>query len=262
MAESTYFPIHTLQFFIKFTEEEWINFDQYMKGKIASQKEFYKSIKFRIYEILKERGWEDYENTERQLHGKFENYEEDIVIRKLDTDENEYDAIVILRFEPVGEMREDGLFGEIFHQTKRNGKFYLNDEQTEWWNMWIFIAEFKEDKQMEWPPCYEYTPFITYKDYQTFAENGDDLSRCLQSFKEEMPSLLKSFWSSEYQEEIEFIESSQNVVWAFNLAIRYPSWEGYSIIDDMFTFADHEQLKKLSEDIYTIFGYFYAIHLH
>ena len=109
----------------------------------------------------------------------------------------------------------------------------------------------------------ETEPFVTEKDYQVFRDNNDCLETCVLSFKQEMPAFLEKVWHvSEFEEDIQKLRASKDVLKTFNEIIEYPSFMAASIMDDMFTDTPEETLNMLSANTYTVIGYFYDIVLH
>jgi hypothetical protein len=49
------------------------------------------------------------------------------------------------------------------------------------------------------------------------------------------------------------------VIQAFNRSIGYPGYGGDAILDDMFTCVEEDELNMLSDDTYTVLGYFYNL---
>ena len=144
---------------------------------------------------------------------------------------------------------------------------YYNEEE-DIWKIWRYSGsvgchESEEVIYQFWPPLDDYEPFIRYEDYKTFDENKDNLNDCLESFKEHFPEFLRSRWNDNYQDDISKIEGSEVPIDTFNALIGYPGNMGFSIIDDLFTgpCCDTGELNNLDENIYTLFGYFYGIHL-
>ena len=150
----------------------------------------------------------------------------------------------------------------------------LYTEPEKIWSMWPYLGSVKMvecDKSENnsgvkiehrfWPPHDFYNPFITANDYKTFYENEDSLISCIQQFKAQIPSFLRAQWTEDFEDDILEIESSIMPIETFNTCIGYPSYEGYSIIDSLFTDVNNALLSELDDDIYTIFGYFYGIHL-
>ncbi len=261
---------NTFQFFMNFNEEEAELYKTYLSGERTDFETFENQIKKRVADTFVGRGWESVGGMDGQLYGMFSHFMTDIEVRFLDKDarDNDNDALVILRFskidnvDPTGDETPEGIVTQIHHTSKRTAKFYLNDEKTEWWHMWSYFPEYTEDAEMIWPPPEDYQPFITYKDYETFAENDDDLEQCLSAFKKDMPGFLRMQWRNEFHNRIPAIEKSGDTLQAFNKSIDYPSWEGYTILEDLFTCVEDKVMDMLSDDTYTILGYFYKIHLH
>jgi len=255
------------QFFLDFNEEEEEIYKTYLSGERTDFETFENLIKKRVADTFVGRGWETVGEMQGQLHGKFNDFIKDIDVRFLDKDELDTlnDALVILRFseiqniDPTGDETPEGIVTQVHHTSKRTAKFYLNKERTEWWHMWPYLPEYTADEEMIWPPEEYYEPIITYKDYETFAENDDDLQKCLRAFQADIPDYLRKRWSSDYHADILKIERAGNVIQAFNQSIGYPSSGGAAILDDMFTFVDEDDLNMLSDDTYTVLGYFYNI---
>lgn len=258
---------NTFQFFLDFNEEEEEIYKTYLSGERSDFETFENQIKKRVADTFVGRGWETVGEMQGQLYGKFNDFTKDIDVRFLDKDELDTpnDALVILRFseiqnvDPTGEETPEGVVTQIHHTSKRTAQFYLNDEKTEWWHMWPYLPEYTADEDMIWPPDEYYEPIITYKDYETFEKNNDDLQKCLRAFQTDMPDYLRKRWISDYQEEILKIERSGNVIQAFNRSIGYPGWGGAAILDDIFTCVEEDELDMLSDDTYTVLGYFYNI---
>lgn len=104
--------------------------------------------------------------------------------------------------------------------------------------------------------------FITQKDYDEFKDNDDDLDRCIMAFKREMPAFLRARLNDKYENDIKKLECSTTPLETFNEIIKFPSYTGHLILDDLFTLLDEEEEKLLSGDTYSIIGYFYGIHMH
>lgn len=110
---------------------------------------------------------------------------------------------------------------------------------------------------------YEPKQFISEKDYNVFRENGDDLDKCITAFHNDMPEFLRRRWQEQYATEIDIFQTAEDPITKFNEMIGdYPSFGGYAILDDLFTFVEEEDLNLLSHDTYIVLGYFYDIHLH
>lgn len=103
--------------------------------------------------------------------------------------------------------------------------------------------------------------FITSNDYDVFEKNNDSLEKCLSAFNSEFPEFLRHRWSSNYEDEIVKIETSDSPIDAFNKSINYPSHEGYAELDNLFTFGENDSIG-LSDDVLRVVGYLYNIHLH
>ena len=258
---------NTFQFFLDFNEDEEEIYKTYLSGDRTDFETFENQIKRRVADTFVGRGWEAVGEMQGQLYGKFNDFTKDIDVRFLDKDELDTpnDALVILRFseiqniDPTGEETPEGVVTQIHHTLQRTAKFYLNDAKTEWWHMWPYLPEYTEDDEMIWPPDEYYEPIITYKDYKTFAKNDDDLQKCLRAFQADMPDYLRKRWTPDYEEEIQKIERAGNVIQAFNRSIGYPGYGGAVILDDMFTCVEEDELDMLSDDTYTVLGYFYNI---
>ena len=104
--------------------------------------------------------------------------------------------------------------------------------------------------------------FITQKDYDEFKVNDDDLDKCIDAFKREVPAFLRARWSEKYEDDIKKIEASDTPLQTFNDCINFPSFGAEAILDDLFTCVEDEELDLLSFGSISIFGYFYGIHLH
>ena len=250
---------HTLQFFFKFNETEREEYECFLSGERTDYHSFENAIKQRIFNTF-------------TAHSDFTGKNMDIVVRLLNyVKENEdSDALVIIRFEEIRDVdhtmtdnpEEMGIIGQIHNSTKRNAKFYLNEEKSEWWHMWPYLPEYTEEDEMIWPPAEDLClPFITYKDYETFAENDDDLQKCISAFKTDMPRFLRQRWRESYEDEIQKIEKAGDIIQAFSKSIEYPGNGGDAILEDLFTCVEQEALDRLSDDTYTILGYFYHLHL-
>ena len=257
---------NTFQFFLEFNEED----KTFLLSDRTDIKTFENHLKKRVADTFVGRGWESVGGMNGQLCGKFNDFKKDIDVRFLDKDELDTpnDALVILRFseiqnvDPTGKETPEGIVTQIHHTSKRTAMFYLNDEKTKWWHMWSYLPEYTTDEEMIWPPDEFYEPIITYKDYETFVENDDDLQKCLRAFQADMPDYLRKRWRSEYEEEILKIERAGNVIQTFNRSIGYPGYKGVAILDDMFTLVEENDLDMLSDDTYTVLGYFYNIQMH
>jgi hypothetical protein len=81
----------------------------------------------------------------------------------------------------------------------------------------------------------------------------------LRAFQADIPDYLRKRWRSDYEEEILKIERGGNVIQAFNRSIGYPGYGGDAILDDMFTCVEEDELNMLSDDTYTVLGYFYNL---
>jgi hypothetical protein len=55
------------------------------------------------------------------------------------------------------------------------------------------------------------------------------------------------------------MERSSNPMLVFNSVIGYPGSSGEAIIDGLFTDLSDEEADMLSDDVYSIIGYFYGI---
>lgn len=251
--------IYTFQFFLKFNDTEREEYECFLSGERTDYHSFENDIKQRIENIF-------IDNSE------FADKNMDIVVRLLDyVKENEdYDALVIIRFQGIRDVdhtvtdnpEEWGIIQQIHNSTKRNAKFYLNEQKSEWWHMWPYLPEYTEDNEMIWPPPEDLSlPFITYKDYETFAQNDDDLQNCMGAFKNDMPGFLRQRWRESYEGEIQKIEKAGDAIQAFSKSIEYPSNGGDAILDDLFICVEDEVMDMLSEDTYTILGYFYHLHM-
>jgi len=109
----------------------------------------------------------------------------------------------------------------------------------------------------------ENEPFVTEKDYQVFRDNNDCLETCVLSFKQEMPAFLKKVWRvDEFEQDIIKLRESKDVLETFNEIIGFPSFMSAAIMDDMFTDTSEAVLNMLSDNTYTVIGYFYDIIIH
>lgn len=190
--------------------------------------------------------------------------EEDIAIRVLE----DGNWLAIVRFQEITDIDYTGTDQESIFTQILHGKGYadlkLDDlsedvlyEPNNVWTIWRFNQDVTQ-----WPPSLDYTPFITPKDYQEFEKHDDDLTRCLAAFKKDMPDFLRKRWVKRFEHDIQKIEKSCSPIETFNKSIHYPSNMSGAIIDDMFTAFDDDTANLLSDDTYSIIGYFYGIHFH
>lgn len=248
--------ITTVQFFVPMTEIELQMLTNFIDDDISFG-EFEDEMRNRILEKL---NIPEGQPVPKQLEGELR--PENIIVRIHENDEG--NALVICRFSIVENIDETGenessIFTQILHTTKRTGTFYLNAEKSEWWTMWPYLGN---NRDYLWPPPKYYIPFITHKDYETFHENDDDLQRCLESFKKEFPAFLRVRWRKDFEHNIEGMERSSNPMLVFNSVIGYPGSSGEAIIDGLFTDLSDEEADMLSDDVYSIIGYFYGINFH
>lgn len=189
---------------------------------------------------------------------------DDIVIRVLE----DGNWLAIVQFQEITDIdytgsNEKSIFTQILHgkgYADLNLDYLSEKELYEPNNAWT-LWKFNEDIS-QWPPSLEYYPFITPQDYKEFEKNDDDLTRCLAAFKKDMPGFLRKRWVEEFESDIKKIEQSCCPIQTFNKCIQHPSSMSDAIIDDMFTALDDETANLLTEDTYTIIGYFYGIHFH
>jgi hypothetical protein len=243
----------TVQFFVPMTETELQMLQQFIDDEISFV-EFEEEVRCRVIEKL----MNPLEQcVPKQLEGELR--PENIIVRVHENDDG--NALVICRFSIIENIDETGenessVFTQILHTTKRTGTFYLNAQKSESWTMWPYLAN---NRDYLWPPPKYYAPFITHHDYKTFDENDDDLQRCLESFKNEFPAFLRARWRKDFEVNIQEIERSSNPILIFNTIIGYPGSTGAEIIDGLFTDISDEEAEMLSEDVYSIIGYFYGI---
>ena len=255
-----------VQFFFTLLPSEEELFYSYKINQLTYD-EFYNVVKKRIALVLWTLGASE-ENE--QFKGTL--LEKDINIRRVTIEEVDR-WLAIVRFREVYDIDEDGLntdsvFTKILHG---NGYAELNlssipeeqwnESDGSWadrtWTLWNYSEDISQ-----WPPAIGYTPFIRPNDYKEFEKHEDDLGRCLEAFKRDLPTFLRKNWQEQYEPDIQKIENSHNPIETFNKCINFPSNMSEAIIDDLFSGVDDEALELLSDDTYSIFGYFYGIHLH
>ena len=183
--------------------------------------------------------------------------------------------VVVVRFEDVRNVDSTGKDTDsVFTQIKHGAGFAdlkiidaVTNEDTVW-TMWSYLGSCMKTWEngqssiitVTWPPPADiYEPFIRPDDYRVFIANDDDLSRCLEAFRKDMPDFLRSQWREGFDKDIEAIEKSDIVLDVFNCSIDYPSYTGAAILDDLFTCVDEEEIEMLSDDTFTILNYFYHI---
>ena len=125
----------------------------------------------------------------------------------------------------------------------------------------LTINDYQEDPPSDLEETATYS-FLTEEDYETFRQNGDDLDRCIAAFQRDMPKYLRQRWLEKYEPDIASFECAENPIEKFNEIIGYPSWGASAIIDDLFTAVPDEDFELLSDDTFTILGYFYNIQIH
>ena len=106
----------------------------------------------------------------------------------------------------------------------------------------------------------------THKQFIT-DEDRIQLKPYVVSFEEDMKMFLLELrlfftevWSSEHVKTLENLEEKD--IEHFNKLIDYPSWGGYSILEDSFTACSDEEIAILSDRSKEFLEYFYAISLH
>jgi hypothetical protein len=172
---------------------------------------------------------------------------------------------VIIRFKEVKNIDPSNLediYEQISSNSSKSAIVNWNNEKQSKWEIWLYKGAGHKDN---WPPPDMYSPFIVPNDYKVFADNDDDLDKCISAFKNDMPKFLKEHWNpsilTEFSEDIKKLENYENTLEIFNRMIDYPSEDAITILEDLFVDITEEKANMLSDDVYTIIGYYYNINL-